>query len=219
MAGMTDRALRETRFIDSGHPEVKAFAAPHLRPGDDVATAVNLYYAIRDAVPYDIRAFGLDEDDFVASRVLTAKSAFCVPKAIALAALARAAGIPSRVGFANVRNHLTTPKITALMDDEVFRWHAYTSLWLEGRWVKATPAFDNALCERHGIKPLDFNGREDSIFHPFDRQGRHHMEYLDFIGEFDDLPYETFAAEMRKAYPRMLEALDRERVLRQGRGG
>ena len=65
MAGMTDMALRETRFIDSGHPDVTAFAAPHLRPGDDVATAVNLYYAIRDAVPYDIRAFGLDEDDFV----------------------------------------------------------------------------------------------------------------------------------------------------------
>ncbi len=219
MAGMTDMALRETRFIDSGHPDVTAFAAPHLRPGDDVATAVNLYYAIRDAVPYDIRAFGLDEDDFVASRVLKAKSAFCVPKAVALAALARAAGIPSRVGFANVRNHLTTPKIAALMDDEVFRWHAYTALWLDGRWVKATPAFDIALCERHGIKPLDFNGREDSIFHPFDRQGRHHMEYLDFIGEFDDLPYETFAAEMRKAYPRMLEALDRERAIRQRRAG
>ena len=72
--------------------------------------------------------------------------------------------------------------------------------------------FDNALCKRHGIRPLEFDGRRDSIFHPFDRQGRHHMEYVDFIGEFADLPYAEFAAEMRKAYPRMLEFLEEERM-------
>src|SRR5690606_12355740 len=125
------------------------------------------------------------------------KSAFCVPKAIALAAVARAAGIPAKVGFANVRNHLTNPKVAALMDDDIFRWHAYTSLFLGGKWVKATPAFDIGLCRRHGVKPLDFDGRADSIFHPFDQAGRQHMEYLDFIGEFADMPYEAFATEMR----------------------
>jgi transglutaminase-like putative cysteine protease len=207
-----DETLKSTRFIDADSAAVRDFAARHAGAGDDLSKAVNRYYALRDAIPYDMRAFGLDEEQFVASNVLQAKSAFCVPKAIALAAVARAAGIPAKVGFADVRNHLTNPKVAALMDDDIFRWHAYTSLFLDGKWVKATPAFDIGLCRRHGVKPLDFDGRADSIFHPFDQAGRQHMEYLDFIGEFADMPYEAFATEMRAAYPRMLKTLDEERA-------
>ncbi len=207
-----DDTLKSTRFIDAENAAVREFAARHAGSGDDRSKAVKLYYALRDAIPYDMRTFGLNEEQFVASNVLEAKSAFCVPKAIALAAVTRASGIPSKVGFANVRNHLTSPRLEALMDDDIFRWHAYTSLYLDGKWVKATPAFDIGLCQRHGVKPLDFDGRTDSIFHPFDQEGRRHMEYLDFIGEFDDMPYATFATEMRAAYPRMLKALDEERA-------
>jgi transglutaminase-like putative cysteine protease len=135
-----------------------------------------------------------------------------VPKAIALAAVARAVGVPARIGFADLRNHLTSPKFAALMDDELFRWHAYTALFLEGRWVKATPAFDLARCQRHGVKPLEFDGCNDSIFHEFNPKGRRHMEYSRFFGEYDDLPFEAFTADMRKAYPRMLAYLGGERA-------
>ncbi|PHP67743.1 hypothetical protein CSC94_08630 [Zhengella mangrovi] len=61
--------------------------------------------------------------------------------------------------------------------------------------------FDNASCERRGIRMLEFDGRQDSIFRPFDRQGGHHMDYVEFIGECADLPYAEFAAEMRRACP------------------
>lgn len=214
---MDDETLRATRFIDSDSPAIRDFAAAAAGSGDPRTRAVNLYYALRDKVPYDMRTFGLDESQFVASNVLTAASAFCVPKAIVLAAAARAAGIPSKVGFANVRNHLVSPRMAAIMDDEVFYWHAYTSLLLDGAWVKATPAFDIQLCRRHGVKPLEFDGREDSIFHPFDQEGRPHMEYVAFIGEFADLPFETFSAEMRMRYPRLLAALDAQRAERAAR--
>ncbi|MCR5855829.1 transglutaminase domain-containing protein [Mesorhizobium sp. J428] len=207
-----DQTLRSTRFVDADSQVVRDFAAEHAGTGDDVSKAVNLYYALRDAVSYDMRTFGLDEDQFVASTVLQSTAAFCVPKAVALAALARAVGIPSRIGFANVRNHLASPKLMALMDDDVFYWHAYTSLFLDGKWVKATPAFDIRLCERHGVTPLDFDGREDSIFQPYDRAGRPHMEYVDFIGEFDDMPYDGFAGAMRTHHARMLKHLDDERA-------
>ena len=40
------------------------------------------------------------------------------------------------------------------------------------------------------------------------------MEYVRFIGEIDDLPYEEFAKEMRKDYPRMLAAFAAEREQR-----
>lgn len=212
MSDVHRSALQATRFIDADAPSVRAFVVAYAGEGEALEKAVRLCRAVRDSVRYDMFTFGLDPAQFVASSCLSASSAFCVPKAIALAAVARAAGIPARIGFADVRNHLTSPKITAMMDDDVFHWHAYTSLFLEGKWVKATPAFDLALCERHKVKPLDFDGRNDSILHPFDETGRKHMEYVRFVGEFDDFPYDDFAAEMRAHHGRMLEALDRNRA-------
>ena len=214
---MTDPTLTATRFIDADHPAIRAYADLHAGTGDARTRAVRLYYAVRDAVRYDIGAFGLDEDALVASNVLTAPSAFCVPKAILLAAVARASGIPARLGFANVRNHLSSPRYAALMDGDLFEWHAYTALHLDGAWVKATPAFDIGLCTRHGVKPLEFDGTTDSVFHEFDTAGRRHMEYVDFLGEFDDLPYDRYAADMRRTYPRLLEALDHDRAERRAR--
>lgn len=210
-----DATLDPTYFIDSDSPSVRAFAKAHAGEGSDRDRAIRLYYAVRDGIRYDMMTFGLDPAQFVASNCLKTPSAFCVPKAITLAAVARAAGIPARLGFANVRNHLTSPRISRMMDDtDLFRWHAYTSLSIDGKWVKATPAFDIVLCTRHKVRPLDFDGREDSILHPFDGAGRKHMEYVDFLGEFDDLPFETFAAEMRAHYPLMLDTLERERAAR-----
>lgn len=215
MTQKPDATLEATRFIDSDSAPVAAFTQKHAGEGSDRDRAIRLYYAVRDGIRYDMTSFGLDPDQFVASECLKAPAAFCVPKAIALAAVARAAGIPARLGFANVRNHLTSPRISRMMDTDLFRWHAYTSLLIDGKWVKATPAFDIALCTRHKVKPLDFDGVEDSILHPFDESGRMHMEYVDFLGEYDDLPFEIFAAEMRAYYPRMLDTLERERA---GRG-
>lgn len=207
-------ALKPTRFIDADEPSIQAFVTSHAGHGSDRERAVRLYYAVRDAVRYDMADFGLDPDLFVASRCLRSDAAVCVPKAIALAAVARAAGIPARLGFADVRNHLTSPRLSAMMDDDVFRWHAYTSLHLDGKWVKATPAFDAVLCRRHGVKPLEFDGMEDSIFHEFDESGRKHMEYINFHGEFDDMPFEKFSTEMRAYYSRLLHQLERERAAR-----
>src|SRR5574341_322846 len=65
-------------------------------------------------------------------------------------AVARVVGIPARVGYADVRNHLSTPKLRELVGGDLFVWHGYAELHLEGRWVKATPAFNLTLCERFG---------------------------------------------------------------------
>lgn len=212
MTDLLEPALRPTPYIDADAPFIANYARKHAGGGSDRERAVRLYYAVRDDIRYNMFTFRLDPHFFVASTCLQSPATFCVPKAIALAAVARAAGIPARIGFADVCNHLTSPRIAALMDDDVFRWHAYTSLFIDGRWVKATPAFDLALCERHKVRPLEFNGRDDSIFHAFDETGRKHMEYIRFIGEFDDMPFERFATQMRASYARMLDALEQERA-------
>ncbi len=211
---MTDPSLAPTRFIDSDHPDIIAFAARHAGDGDVRSRAVALATAVRDAVPYSVYTFDIAPDILTASQVLRAEKSFCVPKAVLLAAVARAAGIPSRVGFADVRNHLAPARFEQLMDTPDFNWHAYTALLIDGRWLKATPAFDLALCTRNEVEPLAFDGMQDSIFQPYDAQGRRSMEYLRFHGEFDDLPYERFAAEMQQTYPRLLATLAAERAAR-----
>ena len=89
------------------------------------------------------------------------------------------------------------------MLSDIFVFLGYAEIFLNGKWVKATPAFNKSLCERAGILPLEFDGEHDSIFHPFDKSGKKHMEYLCDHGSFDDLPYERMIEEYDKSYPHL----------------
>jgi transglutaminase-like putative cysteine protease len=196
--------LRPTFFIDSDSPEVIEFARSTIGDAQtDVEKGVKLYYAVRDLAlyrPYDII---FEPQTFKASTVLAEKVSFCIPKAILLAAGARAVGLPSRLGFADVRNHLSTGRLLDILQTDVFVYHGYTELYLDGRWVKSTPAFNLSLCQKFGVLPLEFDGLHDSIFHPFDRQGQRHMEYLHDHGHFADLDFEHMMRAFSEAYPHL----------------
>jgi hypothetical protein len=128
-----------------------------------------------------------------------------VGKAALLAAVARRRH-SARLRFADVRNHLCTPRLRALVGGDVFYYHGFVELELERRWVKATPAFDLALCERFGVLPLEFDGRADSVFQPYDRAGRRHMEYVRERGVEADVPVADIVATFEREYPRLVEA-------------
>lgn len=180
-------------FVDSASEAVGAFSETALRGvgGNDVARGVALYYAVRDGLRYDPYGMVMTRDSFTASHISQRQAAFCIPKAILLTAAARAAGIPARLGYADVRNHLCSPKLKAAMQGrDLFIYHGYVEMFLEGRWVKSTPAFNQELCDKVGIKTLEFNGRDDALMHPYDREGRQHMEYVRDHGTFADHPYE-----------------------------
>lgn len=194
-------------FIDSDSPAVAAFARRSVAGANEPFGAVlRLYTAIRDRIIYDAYIDFTDPSNYRASSVLAAGHGFCVGKAALLAAAARSIGVPARLGYADVRNHLTSPRLHALIGTDVFIWHSYTDIFLAGQRVKATPAFDRALCDRVGIKSLEFDGRTDSLFHPFDRAGRRHMEYLRDRGTFSDVPFETIQADFRDKYPSLLSS-------------
>jgi transglutaminase-like putative cysteine protease len=202
--------LAPTSILDADHPAVAAYAAQHADPGGDpVTTAVRLFHAVRDDLRYDPYGVITTVESVRASAALRARRGWCVSKAALLTACCRALGIPARVGFADVRNHLSTARMRETMKTDVFYWHGYSSIRLEGRWVKATPAFNRELCEKFGLLPLDWDGRSDSLYHPFDREGRRHMEYVRERGEFADVPLERMRETWRREYPH-LEA---------GRGG
>lgn len=199
--------LQPGRFIDSDHPLVILFAETWRGASRDPREqAVNLYYAVREQIRYNPYSFSRDPETLQASHALLAGESYCVPKALLLAACARHCGIPARIGLADVRNHLSSPRLLQILRSEVFAMHGYTELMLDGRWVKATPAFNLALCKVFKVAPLEFDGRSDSVFHPFNEQGERYMEYLADHGQFDDLPLELFFGHLQHCYPHLFAA-------------
>jgi transglutaminase-like putative cysteine protease len=201
---MTTATLRPTELIDSDHPAVGAFAARHGCGASDRERAVALYYAVRDGFRYDPYRVDLSPAGMKASTVLANGYGWCVPKATLLAAACRAAGIPARVGFADVRNHLSTERMREVMQTDLFYWHGYTDICIGGTWRKATPAFNIELCDRFDLLPLEFDGRADSLYHAFDRHGHRHMEYVAQRGSFDDVPLAQMTADFARLYPRWI---------------
>ncbi len=199
--------LAPGRFIDSDAPSVITFAKDHGAGATNQRdAALRLYKAVRDGIIYDPYVDLSDPANYRASGVLASGRAFCIGKSSLLSACARVLGIPARPGFADVRNHMTSPRFYEKVKSDTFIWHSYTELYLGGHWVKATPAFDRPLCERLGLQTLEFDGETDSLFQPFDRAGRQHMEYLRDRGAFVDVPFDTIQAEFAGYYPGLMSS-------------
>jgi len=200
--------LKPTYYLDADHPAIRSFAEQTAgKAGDATAKAVRLYYAVRDGLLYDPYSIDYSPEGCKASAVLARGRGYCVAKATVLAASARAIAIPARLGFADVRNHLATERLRRLMGTNIFYYHGYTEFYLDGKWVKATPAFNIELCRKFGVLALEFDGRSDSLFQPFDTQNRRHMEYINDRGHRADLPYEEIREAMLRYYPGGAEAL------------
>jgi transglutaminase-like putative cysteine protease len=207
--------LAPGEVVDSDAPEVAAYALRTTQGALDRAEqARRLYLAVRDDVRYDPYRIGRSAVELRASLALRRGWGFCTPKAALLAAAARSLGIPARLGFADVRNHLTSDRLERLLGTDLMVFHGYTELHLGGRWVKATPAFNRSLCEKLGIAPLDFDGVSDSVFQPLDLTGRRHMEYVRDRGARLDVPVEEMWAAWRESYGSALE-----QVATDGRAG
>jgi transglutaminase-like putative cysteine protease len=198
---LLDPYLHPTEIIDSNHPEIIAFAEEKRGAvKDPVEIAVRLYYAVRDGIWYDPYFPFYLPAHYRASRILRGGRGFCIPKASLLCALGRASGIPCRPSFADVRNHLATRQLLEFMGSDIFVYHAFVEFFLEGKWVKSTPAFNKELCLRHKVIPLEFNGREDSIFQPYNSENRKFMEYLVFHGSFADIPVTSIVDSFKRTY-------------------
>ena len=216
-----ERYVMPSRFVESDSLEVQGFVTSALRDLPVGATnrdkAIRLFEAVRDDIRYDPYCFALDEASYRASRIAGAEAAFCVPKAILLAACLRAVGIPAALGFADVRNHLNTPKLQELMGTDLFIYHGYVQLWLGNEAYKVTPAFNMELCERFGVKPLVFDGYHDALFHEFDEQNHRHMEYVNDRGLYFDAPMGEFLVAFKQTYPK-LEEFNRIRISKDASG-
>lgn len=206
---MTETYLSSTRLIESEDPAVVAFAEKAV--GNETIPkekVLKLFYAVRDSVRYDAYLPLGDISSYSGKEALVMGKGWCVSKAALLAACARSQGISARPGYADVRNHMATPKLTEAMGTDVFFWHSYCEVLLSGKWVKCTPAFNKSLCDKFGLKTLEFDGETDSLFHAFDRAGNKHMEYLDDRGTYVDVPFEEIIATFRAEYRKMQDGIE-----------
>jgi transglutaminase-like putative cysteine protease len=205
--------LASTAFVDSDSAEVRKFASRSLGDAQGLSrteTAIRLFNAVRDGIRYSPFDIGTTEADYRASRIAGKPSNYCIPKAILLTAALRAAGIPAAVGFADVRNHLNSPKLAELMGTDLFIYHGYVALWLDERMFKVTPAFNTEMCQRFGVRQLVFDGKSDALFHEFDTSSNRHMEYVADRGWFADPPIGQLLRDFRATYPKLWQSsLDR----------
>lgn len=190
-------------YVDSDHPAVVAFAQGVVAGAANPRERARLIYlAVRDLFYDPYVTWG--PEVFRASSVLAAGRGYCVGKASLMAAACRAVGVPARVAFADVTNHLATPQLLERMGSDIFYWHGFTEVNPDGRWIKVSPTFNASLCAKLGVAPLEFDGVNDALLQPFDGAGNAFMAYLAQHGGFHDVPAKYIMLEMARLYPKPL---------------
>jgi transglutaminase-like putative cysteine protease len=211
----SDQVFRTpAEYIDSDHPAVRdAAEAIAGSVTDSAERARAFFYTVRDEIDYGFPPGGegsqarttadffRDLSTYRASDVLAAGYGYCVSKASVFTALCRASGLAAKPAFADVRNHMSNRRLHEAMGTDVFAWHGYVEVFLNGRWVKVTPAFDIQMCKRAGVPPLEFDGESDAMVQQYDHAGRRFLSYVHHHGPFHDVPARFLAAEMLRLYP------------------
>ncbi len=198
--------LEATEFLDFDNDDVREFAERNsVGAKTEKEKAIQLYNAVRDEFQYNPNILDLSRKGLKASDLLTRTRGYCVEKAVLLAAVSRAVGVPSRLSFYIVRNHIATEKLEKILQTNYLVFHGAAEMFIDGKWLKTTPAFDKNLCRYLNVEPLEFDGETDSIFQEYDRSGRVFMKYLHEYGAFSDLPYQLYLDELNKHYPHIFE--------------
>lgn len=204
-----NKYLAPTRYLDWDRGTVLSVTRSRIAGIDSVPErAAAIFTFVRDAVRYNPYINFLDERVYVSSTIIRTESTFCAPKAILLASMARAAGIPARIRFADIRNHLMPDKMKELLKTDIIYGHGFTEMHIDGRWIKATPAYDRALCEAQGYVLTEFNGIDDAVFPGHTLAGKKHIEYLSYSDPFDDFPYEWMTSYYLEKYEKFRELED-----------
>ncbi len=200
-----EKYLQPTEFLNFDDETVRDFAEQHALGESDIEKAQSLYLAVRDGFQYNPYILDLSRKGLTASDLLKRNRGYCVEKAVLLSACARAIGIPSRLSFYIVKNHIATGKLEKILKSNELVFHGASEMFLEGKWLKCTPAFNKNLCKYLGVEPLDFDGKSDSIFQEYDHKGNVFMKYIHDYGAFNDLPYELYLEELKAHYPHIFE--------------
>ncbi|GIX42093.1 MAG: hypothetical protein KatS3mg129_1826 [Leptospiraceae bacterium] len=197
---------KPTYFFDYDSPQFLEYFNRYYNPEKNSwENLINFYYIVRDGILYNPYNFKIKKSDYKASHIISFKKTYCIPKALLYTTIARKLGFPAKIGFADVKNHLSSKRFIEYLGSDIFAFHGYSEIFnpYKNKWVKATPAFDKFLCEKYNVPTLDFDGENDSIFHPYDKEGKKFMEYIKERGSFSDFPYEYMMKGFKECYPHL----------------
>ena len=165
----------------------------------DKEKARALYYFVRDEIKHNAYAPLYDPERYKASVTLKEGNGFCQQKAVLLAALARSAGIPARLGFVDVNDHRLSESFKQMIGGlNRFPLHGYVELFVNGKWLHVSPAYDSETCRRKRFVPVEFDGEHDAKDSPLDMDGNLHIEHLEYHGPYSDFPWEVIQSYYKK---------------------
>lgn len=204
--------LGPTSFFDFESPKIQTLLKKIKEKSvDDTETqhqikqAIQLYLLVRDGYRYNPYYISFRPQHYVASSLVTRSEGHCLDKSIILITGLRALGIPARLRLAKVKNHIGVERLVEKFGTNVMTPHGMVDIFLDGKWVKASPAFNRTLCEKCNVEPLEFDGMNDSVFQEFDRAGGQFMDYLEDYGSFEDVPIDFIKQNIVEHYPDILK--------------
>lgn len=190
-----DIYLRPTPTIDCDNKLIEGKAQELVKGQQGVPSRAKcLFYFVRDEIKYNVYVPSDKIEYYRASRILQEGEGFCVQKAVLLAALCRAVGIPARLHMAAIRNHQAPDKVKQLMGGNLFPTHGYDEIYVEDRWIKVAPTFDRRMCEKNRLTTVEFDGLHDALLPAVTQDGKPYIEYVQDRGHYDDLPFDKIIA-------------------------
>lgn len=196
--------LCATPILEVKHKSIQNFIADINPSLSKKEQAIMMYNKVRDYFIYDPYHLDLRHEGLRSSVILRKRRAWCVEKSIVMATALRALNIPTKLGYGIVVNHIGVDRLTKILKRKEIVFHGYVSVYLNDKWVKATPAFDYGVCRLSGVEPLEWDGENDALLQAY--QGdKEFMEYTHFYGEFNDVPVSLMNEEMKKYYPHLFE--------------
>ncbi len=209
-----DQFLFPGTYLDSDHQKVVEYTHSVVGLESDPVEQIKLLFSdIRDRFKYDPYNLNLSKEGIKSSNLLRRNYGYCIEKSGLLVSTARVLGIPGRMAFANVKNHIGTAKLEAILETNLLVFHGYAEIYLQEKWIKLAPIFNTSLCEKLGVETLDFNGQNDAVFQEYDKKGGKFMEYVHEYGSFNDIPYDMFISELMKHYPHLANHLSERKDL------
>lgn len=197
-----EACLGPTRFIDSTHPSIVAAVDElGIRCLPPVERARRVFAFVKDRIRYEFSA-KMSEEEYIASYVLAAGRGFCVQKAVLLAALGRAAGVPTALALSDLRDRSLPAWVTEALTTDVMHHHGLNAFWLDGAWVKVDASLSPDVVERKGYRDVVFAPPEDALLAPTTLAGAPHADYVAFHGLYADLPFEQMIGAFLEAYSR-----------------
>lgn len=197
--------LQPTYFFDYDHVDIQNIVKDiESKKLGIVEKAIYIYELVRDGWVYNPYNLKTSRESLRASYVVNLPYGHCIDKAVLMITLARACGIPAILHLAKVTNHIGVEKLIEKMGTAELTPHGYVELFLNDKWVKATPSFNRELCDKIGVDVLQFDGVDDSIFQEFDKKGSTFMRYLDDYGTFNDLPHKFIHDKLKEYYPHII---------------